>query len=272
MTAKKATKQEKPKQLVSDEQRRSLRKWNIRLAVLLAIQAVVIVVVGGSQTVPITAQYLSVDQLASQAAGHEVLAPAVRHLWDVQLSWIAAKMLLAFALVYLLAATVFRTRYEAWLERGVNKLRWIGFGFGGGLVAVAVAMLSGISELGTLVLIYGSSVAAGLSALAVELVGPRRLRKLLVATAFVAAVPVLGVLLSNAGRVMLFDGALPDFVYYVYACVVLLFAAGVLASYFRLKLRGKWADVVYTEQMFMFLGFLTASVVAWQIYAGALQS
>lgn len=239
----------------------------------MAAEAVAIVLLGGSQTVPITAQYLATDQLASQAAGHEVLAPAVRHLWDVQLSWVVAKFLLVFAAVYLLAATVFRARYEAWLERGVNKLRWVAAGFGGGIIAVALAMLSGISEMSTLVLIYTSVLAGCFAAMGVELIGPgRRLRKLLVAVACLGVLPAIAVSVAVAGRVALFDGSLPDFVYYVYASVVLLLAAGMLANYFRLKLRGKWADTVYTEQMFMFLGFLTASVVAWQIYAGALQS
>jgi hypothetical protein len=273
MTAKKAVKQEKQKQVVSDGQRKTLRLWNIKLAALLVAEAVAIVLIGGAQTVPITTGYLAVDQLASQASGHEVLAPAVRHLADVHLSWVVAKFLLIFALVYLLSATLLRARYEAWLERGINKLRWIGFGFGGGAIAVTVAMLSGISELSELVLIYVLSVLAGLSAMAVSLMGSdRRLRKLLVAMTFIAAVPVVGVSLAVAPRVALFDGMLPSFVYYIYASGSLLLIAGVLASYFRLKMRGKWADTYYSERMFMFLGALMATVIAWQIFAGALQS
>ena len=249
-----------------------LRKWNLGLAALLVVQAVAIIVVGGSQTVPVTANYLAVDALASDAAGHQVLAVATRHLADVHLSWLVAKFLLIFALVYLLAGTVWRAKYEAWLERGVNKLRWVGLGLGGGAMAATIAVLGGISDVATLALITSSVAFAGLCALAYELLGKgRRLDWLLiVGVAFGALLPWL-VFLGGMVGVAMFGGTLPTFVYYMYLSTFLFAAAVGLAAALRSKRQGRWADTVYTERMYMLLGFLAASVLAWQVFAGALQ-
>ncbi|HEY5805984.1 MAG TPA: hypothetical protein VIS56_01190, partial [Candidatus Saccharimonadales bacterium] len=225
------------------EGRNSLSAWNLRLGLLLVAVAAAAVVAGGSKTVQLTNQYLAKDTLASEAAGHEVLAAATRHVADVRLSWIIAGFLLAFAVTYLLAATLWQKKYAAWLSRGVNKLRWAGFGVGGGIIVVTLAMLSGVSDISTLALVFGSVVLAGLLAASVELLGSgRRLRRLL---AFGA---ILGVFLpwlistANISGVVMYDGAVPAYLYYVYASATLLAVAVGLATYFRIKQRGKWAD------------------------------
>lgn len=254
------------------DDKRSLRLWNVRLGVVLLLLAIAVVVAGNSTSVPLTMQYLTKDGLASEVAGHEVLAPAIRHIWDVQVSWIVAKMLAIFGIVYLLAATLLRKRYEAWLDSGVNVLRWLGFGLGGGVAMVAVATLSGVSDVSMLTLIVGSVILAAVLALAVELLGSgRRLRRLLGIGAILAIFFPWLVLARSAAGVVMYDGAMPTYLYFVYAVVTLLVVAVGLALYMRTKQRGRWASTFYTERMFIFLGFLVSVVLALQIFSGALQ-
>lgn len=270
-TVKKVLKQQ-PAQAAPDMQQRNLQKWNLRFAFLLVAEAVAIVAVGGGQTVPVTTQYLAIDPLATEAAGHQVLAAATRHLFDVPLALVVAKFLVIFALAYLLAGTLWCGKYQAWLARGVNKLRWAALGLGGGVMAVAVAMLSGVSDLVYLWLIFGAVVLAGVCALSLELLGPgRRLRRLLATGAVLGALLPWLVFIGNAVAAALYGGTLPNFLYYIYISMFLLSSAGVLAGYLRIKQRGRWADTLYTERMFMALNFVAASVLALQIFAGALQ-
>jgi hypothetical protein len=221
-------------------------------------------------------QYLAKDALATEAAGKSgevVLGPATRHLWDVNVSWLVAKFLLVFGVVLLLAATLLRARYEAWLGRGVNKLRWVGFGLGGGTVFTTVAMLSGVSDVSTLTLVCGSVVLAAVLAAAVELIGPgRRLRRLLGAGAILAVFMPWLILVRTAGSVPMYNGSLPGYMYFLYASLTLLVLAVGLALYLRSKERGKWADTFYTEKMFVMLTLAAAVLPALQIFAGALQS
>lgn len=253
----------------------SLGAWNLRLGILLVVLAIAVVVAGGNETVPLTTQYLARDALASQAeaAGGDVLAPATRHLWDVNVSWLVAKFLLVFGVVYLLAATVLRTRYEAWLVRGINKLRWVGFGLGGGTVFTTLAMLSGVSDVTTLSLVCGSVVLAALLAAAAELIGAgRRMRKLLAAGAILAVFLPWLLLVRTAGAVPMWGGSLPMYMYFLYASVTFIVVAVGLALYMRVKQRGKWADTLYTEKMFVMLSLAAAVLPAMQIFAGALQA
>lgn len=261
----------KPIKKVDDK--RSLRLWNVRLGIVLLLLAIAVVVAGDSSSVPLTMQYLSKDALASDAASQEVLAPAIRHLADINISWLVAKFLAVFGVFYLLYATLLRKHYETWLESGVNKLRWLGFGLGTGTMAVAVAMLSGISDLGYLILIFSSLVILGVLSTIVELLGPgRRLRKYIIITAlFTAALPVAVIAMTLAG-VLMYDGTLPVFMYYIYGSMSLMSVAMALACIFRLRRRGKWANTYFAERMFMILGFLASSILALQIFAGALLS
>lgn len=249
-----------------------LRKWNLRLGLVLVLAAVAVLVAGSSKTVELTVQYLATDTLSSQVAQQEVLAGATRHLADVGLAWIVAASLLSFAVAYLLAATVWRKRYETWLSRGVNKLRWAGLGVGGGFALVAVAMLSGVSDVAVLALIFGSVVLAGIFAASVELIGEgRRLRKLLAAGAIASIALPLVIFVANIWGAAMYGGSVPAYLYYIYASLALLLLAVGMALYFRIKRRGKWADTLYSEKMFMSLGFVAAIILAMQVFAGALQ-
>ena len=250
-----------------------LNDWNFRLGALLVLLAAAVVVFGGSHTISITSQYLTKDSLASEAAGRTVYGAATRHLVDVHLSWVVAKFLLIFAATYLLAATIWKKRYQAWLARGVNKLRWAGLGLGGGAVMVAVLMLSGITDVLTLTLTFGLIGLAGLLAASAELMGgERRLRRLLCAGAAVAVFLPWLVFVRSIGAVPMYGAKLPLYMYFLYAVVTLLLVAIGASAHMRNMKRGKWADTAYTEKMFMILAFLTAVLPALQIFAGALQS
>lgn len=249
----------------------TLQKWNLRIGALLIIEAIAILLLGGAQTVPITTHYLATDTLASEASGHQVLAVATRHIADVHLSWVVAKFLLIFGLLHILAGTVLRTRYDAWIAKGVNGLRWLALGAGGGVMTVAIAMLSGFTDIATLVLLFVSVFVAGSLGLVAELLGPdARIRRLLAGLAILGvALPWL-VFATTALNVALFNGSLPTFVYYIYASMFLCFAGGLWAACLRMKKRGKWADATYTEKAFMVIGVVAASALAWQIFVGAL--
>jgi len=58
--------------------------------------------------------------------------------------------------------------------------------------------------------------------------------------------------------------------YSIYGCVALLFLGTMLATYFYFARQGRWADPLYAERSFMLLEFLTASFLAWQVFAGVL--
>jgi hypothetical protein len=254
------------------EPKKSLYDWNRGFGVALLLLAIAVLVIGNASSEPVTTQYLAKDELASAIGGKSVLAPAIRHLFDVPLSWMVAGFLSTFGVIYLLAATLVRTKYEAWLDRGVNNLRWLGFGLGGGLIIATISMLSGVSDISTLGLIFGSVLIASFLALAVEDLGAaRQLRRMLAGGAILLLFLTWLIFVRSSGAVFMYDGSLPTYLYYLYASATLLLVAVCTALYLRVEKRGRWSDTFYTEKMFMGLGFVVASLLALQVFAGALQ-
>lgn len=259
--------------LANDDMQR-LRKLNLWLAVAFGVQAVAVVLFGGGKTVPVTSQFLSVDSLASESNGHQVLALATRHLFDVRLTVLAAIFLGLFALACLAVATVARPLYEAQLQRGSNMARWIGFSLGGSFIVVALAALSGVSDVATFMLMIVLTVVGfSLEPLAEKFkraragtVVPHALCGAAIAS---AAAPWAMLAISVLGA-MLWNGHVPVATYIMYGTSLVLFACWALASHFRVRDQGKWANVLYAEKMYMFLTLAIGTVVAWQVFAGAL--
>jgi hypothetical protein len=250
-----------------------LRKMNLWLALVFAVQAVVIVAFGGSAATPITTTYQAVNELASEAAGYQVLDLATRHLFDMRLSIAAAKPLAVLALTCLIIATIGRAYYETQLRRGSHLARWLGFGLGGGLLVVALAQVAGVTDLAALGGMFAlTAIGFSLEPLAERM---KRQGKGVVGHALCAAattavvLPWLALVGSVAGS-MLWDGHVMKGYYVMLGTTALFFGCWALAAHFRVRRQGKWADTLYTEKMYMFLTLAASSLLAWQIFAEAL--
>lgn len=83
------------------------------------------------------------------------LAPAVHVVWDIELRWIVVATLLISVIIPLLAATRNRKKYETALDNKVMLWRWVDTAVVGSLIVSTVALLSGVQDIMTLVLIGG---------------------------------------------------------------------------------------------------------------------
>lgn len=274
--AKQATKKSsKEKSVKIDPRFEGLRKWNLWMGVLLALQAIAVIVIGTDRSYPITTNYLAVDTLASEATGGQSLAVASRHLLDMPFAWLVGVALLIFAVGYVLAVWR-RNWYEERLKLGLNDLRWLTFGIGGGVLFVAIALLSGVYELAMLLAIVGFMVAGCLGVMAGGVIRRQAgdvetpVSHLVCGIGTACIVAPIVLLAIAAGGAWLYDGTIPSFVYGIFGSALLFVLAVGLVTHFRIVKRGKWADAVNVERAFMVLAFLGASLVSWQMFAGAL--
>lgn len=256
------------------EQLEQLRKMNLWLALAFGVQMAAILLFGGAKSVPVTAQYLGVDQLASDMAGHQVLAAATHHLFDMRLSIVAAKPLFVLGLTCLLIATVGRSYYETQLRRGSNLARWLAFGLGGGMMVMALAEVSGVTDITVLALMLVLTILGfSLEPLAEKFKRQGKggaLPHALCAASVTGVVLPWAVLAVGIIGALLWDGHIPVSTYIMYATTALFFGCWALASHFRVRNQGKWADALYAEKMYMFLTLAAGSILAWQLFAGAI--
>src|SRR5688572_9803834 len=95
---------------------KNLRLWHAVAAVLNLAQAVLILVLSNSFSLPVSSNMLTTDSLSADKA----LVPASRQLFDVRLAWLVASFLVVARLYHLLVATVLNRRYEKVVNSGVN--------------------------------------------------------------------------------------------------------------------------------------------------------
>lgn len=250
-----------------------LFSWNKWLAGLFALQGVSILVASVAREVPITSSYLTLNPIATEAAGAQVLTSAVQTLFSVNLVWIIAIFFFVSAGAHLLAATIYRTRYESELAQGVNRVRWFGYGLSGSLMLVAIALLCGIFDLASLIMIFTFGCVASVLGLTVELLSktgiPTRLLRWLSGITLIVPWIVFAIYLLSAN--IYGSASIPGFVYGILGSSLVFFAAFAANFYLQLKMHGKWAQFAYGEQLFMIISFVAQTALAWQIFAGVLR-
>ncbi len=269
MATKKATL--KPKTGLTPQNKQTLRKWNIGLAVVFALQAIVITVMGGTWSVPLVVRYLAIDTLATDANKHQVLATASHTLANVRVTCAAAIVLLLFALVYLLLATYGRARYEAELDRGVQAGRWAAGSTAGAVGVGVVALVSGLNDLVTIVLMGWLTFVAASLVVAVESLGANRpkLHRSLVVGALLSGLLVWAAIVKAIVGALLFDGHITGYLWAIYASLAVLTVAVIATTYMRWHSKGRFANLFYAEKAGMILAFAMPSVLAWLLFAGA---
>lgn len=263
----------KSKDISADEMKK-LRKINLWAGLVLAAEAIVIVLFGGAKTTEVTMGYSGVDQLASDVAGNQVLGLASRHIFDIRFSVVAVMALAVLALCFFGMATVRRARYEALLKNGMHVMRWMSFGLAGGLMVVALAQVTAVTDIALLVtMLVMTAIGFSLQPLSDKLrrEGTHGVVPKLVCSAAITlvATPWL-VLLAAVIGALAWGGHVPVVNYAMYAVTALFFGCWVLAGSLRVRRQGKWADTFYTEKMYVFLAAASASVLAWQIFAKVL--
>lgn len=271
-----AVKKSKNTASLSADVLQKLRTYNIWAAVILGVQALAIAVIGTNKAVHITTTYPAVDSLATSVAGEPVLATASRVLFDIRFAWVVAAVLMVFSAVYLLIATIFRKRYEARLQVGMNDFRWLGIGLGSAGLAVATALASGVTGFASLLMLFALVAFGGLAVLAAEELARREsspkavLSHVVCAVGFGGFLAAVVVLAVTAGGALLYDGSIAGLLWATYIALFVFFIVGFLLEHYRILRRGWVAGTLKTEKIFMLFTLLLASVPAWLLFAGFL--
>jgi hypothetical protein len=249
-----------------------LNKWNWVMAGLHALQAVAVIVLAKNTLFPVSTNYITLDSIASTDS-NPVLVGATRHLFDVNLAYIVAAFFIMSALAHLYIVTVYKNKYAKGLEKGINKVRWYEYGISASTMMLGIAMLSGVADLSTLVLIFVGTLVMNLCGLIME-VHNQTTQKTNWLSYIVGTIAglgpwiVVGIYFWGAS---VYGTGIPTFVYYIYASIFVFFSSFAVNMYLQYRGKGKWADYLYGEKVYMILSLVAKSALAWQIFAGTLR-
>jgi hypothetical protein len=241
-----------------------LRAANLALAAVHSGQAALIVLLGATLAIPITAQW-------AEGPPGSALGPT-ETLFDLSERWCVAAFLLMAALDHLLVASPrIVSWYERNLGRGINYARWIEYSFSASLMVVLIATFAGVTDLRALVAVAGVNAAMILFGLLMERVnsGRERLDWLPFWLGCIAgAVPWIVIGISLVGSEV--DGTVPGFVWGIFVSLFLFFNSFAVNMWLQYRGAGPWRDYLFGEWVYLLLSLTAKSALAWQIYAGAL--
>lgn len=139
-----------------------LRKLNIVAGFLHLFQAVTIILLSVDFTLPISGSYLKFDPI------QQSLAPAQASLFDVSLPWLVAAFFGLSAVAHFTIVTFYYKRYTKNLGLGINKARWVEYSISASIMLVAISLLVGIYDAGSLLMIFFLAAIMNLMGLVME--------------------------------------------------------------------------------------------------------
>jgi hypothetical protein len=242
-----------------------LRRLNAVVGSLHALQAVVLLAVAASVSLPVTGSFL----VGPPGAGDYDTAT----LGSLRVDWLVAAFLLLAAIDHLtLSGGRPRRWYEANVARGINPARWWEYSVSASIMVVLIAMLAGVSEVVALVALFGANAAMIAFGLVQEQVNAGRADvdwRPFVYGCVVGAVPWIAIAAQLVVSSAEGEGA-PGFVYAIFVTLFLLFNSFAVNMWLQYRGRGRWADPAFAERAYLILSLVAKSALAWQVYAGAL--
>jgi hypothetical protein len=248
---------------------RRLRRWNAVMAVLHAVQGVVMVLLAENVRWPLTRTryefYPATETIASVSVS-----------WvDLQLPLLVAGFLFISALAHTIITTVRYQQYVQYLERGMNPYRWYEYAVSASLMIVVIGMLAGIWDAGTLLALFALVAIMNLSGLLMEQRNegtetvdwtPYYLGT------FAGLVPWIVIAITFVGSVTASSGDFPEFVIYIYVSIFVFFNLFAINMILQYRERWRWADYLFGERVYIVLSLVAKSALAWQVYFGTLNS
>ncbi|MCR4428493.1 MAG: heliorhodopsin HeR [Caldiserica bacterium] len=247
---------------------RSLRRFNFVMFLLHLIQGVAIIFISRDFRLPVTTNYLSFDIATKK------LTTVTTTLFEVPFAWLVVIFLFLSSLAHLIISTVFNKRYNEDLKKGINRLRWFEYSLSASTMMVAIAMLVGIYDLGSLLMIFSLVALMNLMGLMMEIHNQTTQKTnwtSFIIGCFAGIIPwvVVGIFFWAANYFGL--GQIPTFVYAIYGSIFVFFNCFAINMVLQYKKVGKWKDYLFGEKVYVILSLVAKSALAWQVFAGTLR-
>jgi hypothetical protein len=245
----------------------SLRRFNLIMGFLHLIQGIFMIVVSNDTTYPIYTNFLNFDVTTL------TLSPNPQLLYELRFGPAVAAFLLISAVAHFYLATIGYHRYVKNLKVGMNPIRFYEYALSSSLMIVLIGMLTGIWDLGAIILIFTLNATMNLFGIMMEYHNQHTER--VNWTAFIygciaGIVPWVVITLYFVGAVNSGDGKPPPFVYAIVPILFVFFNIFAINMVLQYKKVGPWKDYLFGERVYIILSLSAKTVLAWLIFAGTL--
>lgn len=247
----------------------NLRLYNGLMVLLHSLQGVLILVLSTGYALPITTTFLVYDEAL------ERLVPERNELFDLQLAPLIAAFVFVSAAAHL--TTILPGVYEWYLrnlDRGINYLRWYEYSISASIMIVIIALLVGVYDLPSLILLFAINAAMIMFGLMMELHNQTTQRTNWTAFtlgSLAGVVPWVIISLYLFAPATRSIGDVPTFVYGIYVSLFIWFNCFAINMWLQYRGIGPWRDYIFGEKVYVFLSLTAKSALAWQVFAGTLR-
>lgn len=248
-----------------------LRRLNFIAFLFFAAQIVAMALIAKFDVkFPINLNYLSFNTATRS------LDSATENIYQLPLVWPLLAFLAMSMLAHLIITTVWYRGYKKDLQKGMNRARWIEYSFSASTMIVAIALLSGIYDLASLIMLFVLIMVMNLLGLIMEVHNQttEKTSWLSYNVGWIAGIIPWAVIAlyfwasaSNAPG----DTPIPAFVYWIYVTIFLFFNCFALNMFLQYKKWGPWKNYLFGERVYIILSFVAKTALAWQVFAGTLR-
>lgn len=238
------------------------------MGILHFIQAGLMLLLSNQFSLPVNTNYIYFNEFTQS------LEPVVKTVINLRIGPLVALFLLISSFAHF---TLTLPRIYEWyvknLQKGINYARWVEYSISSSLMIVIIAMLTGMYDLSSLILIFTLNAMMILFGMIMEVHNQTTKKTNWLSFIFgciAGAVPWLTIALYLYGAGGRKQGP-PDFVYVIFFTIFLFFNSFAVNMVLQYKEVGKWNDYVFGEKVYILMSLIAKSALAWQVFAGTLR-
>ncbi len=242
----------------------SLRRYNIIAGIVHAAQAVAVLLLATSFSIPVTGTYLT----GPPGSPGETVA-----IFDMQLGLaVAAFLLLSAVFHFLVSAPGLFERYAAGLKRQINVFRWVEYALSSSLMIVLIALICGITDIAALLALAGvnaSMILFGWLQEKYHQPGDGGWLPFIFGS-IAGAIPWIAIVIYVIAPGATSGAQPPTFVYAIIVSLFIFFNIFAINQYLQYKPVGRFRNYLVGERTYITLSLVAKSLLAWQVFAGTL--
>ncbi len=173
---------------------------------------------------------------------------------------------------FIVASPRFNKGYIKQISNNMNMFRWYEYALSSSLMIVLIAVLFGVKDIGSLMLIFGLNATMNLFGLLMEKMNQNH-KKIdwlpFIFGSIAGLIPWIVVIMYAFGNSD--PTQIPWFVYAVFGSYLVFFNLFPINMILQYKEKGKWADYLYGERAYIILSLVAKSVLAWLVFFGVMQ-
>ncbi|MBU1110030.1 heliorhodopsin HeR [Patescibacteria group bacterium] len=250
-----------------------LRRFNLLMGTLHLVQGVAMLYLGLTLEnikdfkLPLTSSFLTYNEALGR------LVTQTEEITRVPIAIIVSAFLFLSAIAhFLIILPKLNDFYNAKLRIGINYFRWFEYAISSSLMIMMIAMLFGMYDISTLLMLMGLNATMNLLGLIMEIHNQTTEKTNWIAFwvgSFAGLIPWIGILIYFLGSGEF--SRIPTFVYAILGAYFFFFNTFPINMYLQYKKVGRWSDYLYGERGYIILSLISKSILAWIVFAGTLQ-